>query len=252
MTYAGGRPTLDADSHLMELPGFLDPFIETSMRDRLAAPGMAALAPVLDEATDRGRAPPADAAARGRGRGAPAARQGLEAPWARSTRPSAATSSTCSASTASSCSPPSPPRCSSGATTTCSTPAAPPTTGPSPPSARTTRACCRWRSCPLDDTERAVAAAGRGDRPRLHGRARAVARPPATGRRPTPTSTRSGRCSTTAACRSCCTSAAAAGCSTGPSTTTAARSPTTSAAARTSAPRTSSPSPLARRCSSAR
>jgi predicted TIM-barrel fold metal-dependent hydrolase len=35
MTYTGGRPTLDADSHIMELPGFLDPFIESSMLEKL-------------------------------------------------------------------------------------------------------------------------------------------------------------------------------------------------------------------------
>jgi predicted TIM-barrel fold metal-dependent hydrolase len=51
MSYAGGRPTLDADSHLMELPGFLDPFIEQSMRERLRGRSMARLAPVLDAAT---------------------------------------------------------------------------------------------------------------------------------------------------------------------------------------------------------
>jgi uncharacterized protein len=51
MSYAGGRPTLDADSHLMELPGFLDPFIEESMRDRLRGRSMARVAPLLDAAT---------------------------------------------------------------------------------------------------------------------------------------------------------------------------------------------------------
>ena len=51
MSYAGGRPTLDADSHLMELPGFLDPFVEQPMRERLRDGGMKRLAPVLDTAT---------------------------------------------------------------------------------------------------------------------------------------------------------------------------------------------------------
>lgn len=51
MTYAGARPTLDADSHLMELPGFLDPFIEDPMRDRLRGRSMSRLAPVLEAAT---------------------------------------------------------------------------------------------------------------------------------------------------------------------------------------------------------
>lgn len=51
MSYAGGRPTLDADSHLMELPGFLDPYIEQAMRERLRGASMERLAPVLDAAT---------------------------------------------------------------------------------------------------------------------------------------------------------------------------------------------------------
>ena len=67
MSYAGGRPTLDADSHLMELPGFLDPFIESPMRERLRGRGMERLAPVLDAATEaaerRGRDAEARAAA---------------------------------------------------------------------------------------------------------------------------------------------------------------------------------------------
>lgn len=58
MTYAGGRRILDADSHLMELPGFLDPYIEADMLDRLKGRSMQALAPVLDKAQ-------ADAEARG-------------------------------------------------------------------------------------------------------------------------------------------------------------------------------------------
>src|SRR4029077_13539266 len=45
MSYAGGRPTLDADSHLMELPDFLDPYIESSMRDRLRRRAATGLAP---------------------------------------------------------------------------------------------------------------------------------------------------------------------------------------------------------------
>jgi predicted TIM-barrel fold metal-dependent hydrolase len=41
---------LDADSHVMELADFLDPFIEESQRDRLRRKGMEALKPVLDSA----------------------------------------------------------------------------------------------------------------------------------------------------------------------------------------------------------
>jgi predicted TIM-barrel fold metal-dependent hydrolase len=51
MSYAGSRPTLDADSHLMELPGFLDPYIEQPMRDRLRGRSMRRVAPLLDTAT---------------------------------------------------------------------------------------------------------------------------------------------------------------------------------------------------------
>lgn len=50
MTYAGGRPMLDADSHLMELPGFLDPFIEEGMLDRLRGRDGSMLRPVTDPA----------------------------------------------------------------------------------------------------------------------------------------------------------------------------------------------------------
>jgi predicted TIM-barrel fold metal-dependent hydrolase len=61
MTYAGAQRMLDADSHLMELPGFLDPFIERDMRDRLKRREMTSLAPMLDaaaEAAERRRADP--------------------------------------------------------------------------------------------------------------------------------------------------------------------------------------------------
>jgi uncharacterized protein len=51
MTYAGTREILDADSHVMELDGFLDPFIEPELRDRLRRQRVEALRPVLDEAT---------------------------------------------------------------------------------------------------------------------------------------------------------------------------------------------------------
>jgi uncharacterized protein len=51
MTYAGTREILDADSHVMELDGFLDPFIDSEFRDRLRRQNIEALRPVLDEAT---------------------------------------------------------------------------------------------------------------------------------------------------------------------------------------------------------
>ena len=47
MTYATGRRYLDADSHLMELPGWLEPYADPDIRDRirpLALGGAGALA----------------------------------------------------------------------------------------------------------------------------------------------------------------------------------------------------------------
>lgn len=64
MTYAEGRPILDADSHIMELPGFLDPYIEDSMRGRLKGGTGSALAPMFDKVTERHEARLADAAKR--------------------------------------------------------------------------------------------------------------------------------------------------------------------------------------------
>jgi predicted TIM-barrel fold metal-dependent hydrolase len=66
MSYADGRPILDADSHLMELPGFLDQFIEADMLDRLKGRSMKALAPVLERATADAETRRADPAARSR------------------------------------------------------------------------------------------------------------------------------------------------------------------------------------------
>lgn len=64
MTYAGGRPVLDADSHLMELPGFLDPFIEERMLDRLKGRDMPLLRSVTDQAREAAERRMADDAAR--------------------------------------------------------------------------------------------------------------------------------------------------------------------------------------------
>lgn len=64
MSYAGGRPILDADSHLMELPGFLDAFIEQDMLDRLKGRSMSMLAPVLDKAAQDAEVRRSDAGAR--------------------------------------------------------------------------------------------------------------------------------------------------------------------------------------------
>jgi predicted TIM-barrel fold metal-dependent hydrolase len=65
VTYAQGRRILDADSHVMELADFLDPFIEESQASRLRRKGMEALQPVLESAVRRNqerRADPAKAA----------------------------------------------------------------------------------------------------------------------------------------------------------------------------------------------
>ena len=64
MSYADGRPILDADSHLMELPGFLDRFIEADMVDRLKGREMKALVPMLDRATADAEARRTDPATR--------------------------------------------------------------------------------------------------------------------------------------------------------------------------------------------
>lgn len=63
MTYAGAQRILDADSHVMELPGFLDRFLEPGQRDRLRDPEMAAFAPVLEPAVQSAGARRTDAAA---------------------------------------------------------------------------------------------------------------------------------------------------------------------------------------------
>ena len=64
MTYANGRPILDADSHLMELPGFLDAFIDEAMSDKLRRDGLDRLTKVFDAATAAATARGEDAAAR--------------------------------------------------------------------------------------------------------------------------------------------------------------------------------------------
>ncbi len=63
MTYAGGRVILDADSHVMELANFLDPFIEPAQAGRLRRGGMDALKGVLDDAVRQADARRSDPAA---------------------------------------------------------------------------------------------------------------------------------------------------------------------------------------------
>ena len=60
MTYAGSRDVLDADSHLMELAGFLDPYLDPDLRGRLRRQQVDALGPVLEDATSRAAARRAD------------------------------------------------------------------------------------------------------------------------------------------------------------------------------------------------
>ena len=56
MTYAGQRTILDADSHVMELPGFLDDFIDPAQRDQLNRDGLRARTAVIDDAVAKARA----------------------------------------------------------------------------------------------------------------------------------------------------------------------------------------------------
>jgi uncharacterized protein len=56
MTYAGQRTILDADSHVMELPGFLDDFIEPAQRDRLNRDGLRGRTAMIDDAVAKARA----------------------------------------------------------------------------------------------------------------------------------------------------------------------------------------------------
>lgn len=62
MTYAGTRTILDADSHVMELADFLDPFLSEDERKGLRRRSFEALAPVLDEAQSRARSRATDPA----------------------------------------------------------------------------------------------------------------------------------------------------------------------------------------------
>jgi uncharacterized protein len=56
MTYAGQRTILDADSHVMELPGFLDDFIEPEQRNRLNRDGLRGRTAIIDDAVAKARA----------------------------------------------------------------------------------------------------------------------------------------------------------------------------------------------------
>lgn len=53
VTYAGGRTILDADSHVMELPGFLDQFIDTDYQAAIRHKGMDPFKPLITEGLAR-------------------------------------------------------------------------------------------------------------------------------------------------------------------------------------------------------
>src|SRR4029450_4604739 len=127
MSYAGDRRILDADSHLMELPGFLDPYIEPELVERLRGREMEALAAVLDQAVARAEARRTGAAKAPQAAQRPAGQHGgmgrrarrctrVGCPWVPSTPRGAAASSICWGSGASWCSRPSPPPSSWAAT----------------------------------------------------------------------------------------------------------------------------------------
>jgi hypothetical protein len=56
MSYVGDRKVLDADSHVMELPEFLDDFIDPEYGDRLDAGAAGSWGRVIDDARARARA----------------------------------------------------------------------------------------------------------------------------------------------------------------------------------------------------
>ena len=56
MTSAGQRTILDADSHVMELPGFLDDFLEPAQRGRLNRDGLGRRTKMIDDAVAEARA----------------------------------------------------------------------------------------------------------------------------------------------------------------------------------------------------
>jgi predicted TIM-barrel fold metal-dependent hydrolase len=61
VTYAGDRVILDADSHVMEMPDFLDRFIEPAQAGRLDRRGIEAARPVLEAAVEKAEARRTDA-----------------------------------------------------------------------------------------------------------------------------------------------------------------------------------------------
>jgi predicted TIM-barrel fold metal-dependent hydrolase len=56
MTYAGERAVLDADSHVMETPDFLDRYLDPGLKDRLRRDAFAGFQPLIDSAAQHRRA----------------------------------------------------------------------------------------------------------------------------------------------------------------------------------------------------
>jgi len=54
-TYSAGRRILDADSHLIEMPGFLDPYLPPELLSRLTGRSMERMRPALDAAAARAK-----------------------------------------------------------------------------------------------------------------------------------------------------------------------------------------------------
>jgi hypothetical protein len=129
MPYAEGRTYFDADSHVMELPGWLEEYADPAIRDRIRPLHLGGAGKLADKAI-------ADAEQR---RGDEQAALQLEDElmtkkgWASlgaSTATNAAAPSTCSASTVSSSSARSPARSSCPPIATCCSAAPPRSTGP--------------------------------------------------------------------------------------------------------------------------
>jgi len=64
MPYIEGRTVHDADSHIMETPGWLDPFLASGVRERMPRLGLSAVRPGEHELLDKARADHGDPAYR--------------------------------------------------------------------------------------------------------------------------------------------------------------------------------------------
>jgi len=146
MTYATGRRYLDADSHLMELPGWLEPYADPDIRDASGRSRSAAPAALADDAVAAAQRRRDDPTGPGFAEADLMGKKGLAR--RRRVRPGRAGPPrwTGSGSTPSWCSRRSRPRSTSATTSTSRSAARARTTGPSPTSARPTTACSPSRS----------------------------------------------------------------------------------------------------------